>query len=75
MSRRLAGSTVPRRRALVRRQAPLAARLALKRQLANYAGHRGQQQIPPVRGAPPRLSDDGGDQAMITLVVARAATA
>nr|MBA2467513.1 class I SAM-dependent methyltransferase [Sphingomonas sp.] len=31
----------PRRRELVRRQAPLAARLALKRQLANYAGIEG----------------------------------
>jgi len=31
----------PRRRALIRRQAPLAARLALKRQLANYAGIEG----------------------------------
>ena len=31
----------PRRRELIRRQAPLAARLALKRQLANYAGIEG----------------------------------
>ena len=31
----------PRRRDLIRRQAPLAARLALKRQLANYAGIEG----------------------------------
>ena len=31
----------PRRRELIRRQAPLVARLALKRQLANYAGVEG----------------------------------
>ena len=53
----------PRRRELIRRHAPLVGRLLLAAPARKLRGGRGQQQIPPVRRAAPRLSDDRRDQA------------